>query len=220
VAGLGFKDFQVGEVLTSSDVDGYLMAQAVMRFADSGARGSALGTATGTAVALAEGMVSYLDDTDVLEVYTGSDWKRVAGLLQVVTATDSTDRSTGSTTFVTANISVTITPKRDDSDILVLWSAYLQSSGGTTEFVGANVRITDGTNPLVGAEVSGFNSKRGSVSNSFHAHSGPIAVGWYDVTSTSPVTFAGEFLAQSGKTTLLYNSTYQAGRLIAIEVAP
>jgi hypothetical protein len=47
VAGQGFKDFAVGEVLTSSDVDGFLMQQSVMRFADDGARGSALGTAVG-----------------------------------------------------------------------------------------------------------------------------------------------------------------------------
>jgi hypothetical protein len=63
VAGQGFKDFVVGEVLTSSDVDGFLMQQSVMRFADDGARGSALGTAVGTGV-LAEGMVAYLDDVD------------------------------------------------------------------------------------------------------------------------------------------------------------
>jgi hypothetical protein len=41
----------------------YLMDQSVMNFADSTARGSALGTA------VAEGMVSYLNDTDNLEVY-------------------------------------------------------------------------------------------------------------------------------------------------------
>jgi hypothetical protein len=73
VAGQGFKDFVVGEVLTSSDVDGFLMQQAVMRFADDGARGSALGTAVGTGV-LAEGMVAYLDDINQIQVYSGSSW--------------------------------------------------------------------------------------------------------------------------------------------------
>jgi hypothetical protein len=73
VAGQGFKDFVVGEVLTSSDVDGFLMQQAVMRFADDGARGSALGTAVGTGV-LAEGMLTYNLDTKALEVYDGTAW--------------------------------------------------------------------------------------------------------------------------------------------------
>ena len=75
MAGLGFKDFQVGEVLTSSDVDGYLMQQTVMRFPSAAARGSALGTAAGTGVALSEGMVTYLDDTNVLSVYDGTAWR-------------------------------------------------------------------------------------------------------------------------------------------------
>jgi len=90
VAGLGFKDFTVGEVATSSDVDGYLMQQAVMRFADSGARGSALGTAVGTAAALAEGMVSYLDDVNGVQVYTGSGWVGV-GSFSASTAIAATD---------------------------------------------------------------------------------------------------------------------------------
>ena len=74
MAGLGFKDFQVGEVLTSADVDGYLMQQTVMRFADAGARGSALGTAAGTGVPLAEGMVVYLEDVNRVEAFTGTEW--------------------------------------------------------------------------------------------------------------------------------------------------
>jgi len=69
VAGAGFKTFGVGDVLTASDVNTYLMQQAVMNFASSGARGSAIGTAV-----LAEGMVSYLADTDTVEVYDGSAW--------------------------------------------------------------------------------------------------------------------------------------------------
>ena len=90
MAGLGFKDFQVGEVLTSSDVDGYLMQQSVMRFADSAARGSALGTAPGTAVALTEGMVTYLDDSNTIELFDGTAWRGVGGFDSVatITATD------------------------------------------------------------------------------------------------------------------------------------
>lgn len=70
MAGAGFKDFTVGEVLTSADVDNYLMQQSVMRFANAAARGSALGTAV-----VAEGMTTYLDDVDEFEVYDGSDWR-------------------------------------------------------------------------------------------------------------------------------------------------
>jgi hypothetical protein len=43
------------------------MDQSVMTFADSASRGSAIGTAT-------EGMVSYLNNTNSLELYDGSSW--------------------------------------------------------------------------------------------------------------------------------------------------
>jgi hypothetical protein len=46
------------------------MDQSVMTFADSAARGSAIGTAT-------EGMVTYLEDTDGLELWNGTAWVQV-----------------------------------------------------------------------------------------------------------------------------------------------
>jgi len=63
-----FKDFSVGEVLTSADVDEYLMRQTVMVFDDASARTSALGTL------VAEGMVSYRKDSNIVEQYNGSAW--------------------------------------------------------------------------------------------------------------------------------------------------
>jgi hypothetical protein len=70
MAGLGYKVFTAGEVLTAANVNGYLMEQSVMVFAGSAARGSAIGTAS-------EGMVSYLSDTNAVEVYNGSNWVAV-----------------------------------------------------------------------------------------------------------------------------------------------
>lgn len=63
-----YKDFTVGQVLTSAEVDDYLMRQAVMVFDDSTARGTALGTV------VSEGMVSYLKDTNTVEQYDGTVW--------------------------------------------------------------------------------------------------------------------------------------------------
>lgn len=86
MAGLGFKDFTVGQVLTSAEVDGYLMQQTVMKFADASARTTAL---TGV---LAEGMFSYLADTDAFEYYNGSAWVSVSNpgdITSIVTGADS-----------------------------------------------------------------------------------------------------------------------------------
>lgn len=75
----GFKDFAPGDILTAADVDDYLMQQSVMVFADASARTTAL-----TSV-LREGMMSYLKDTDAVEVYDGSAWTAVGGLQAVST---------------------------------------------------------------------------------------------------------------------------------------
>jgi len=82
MAGAGFKDFTAGDILTAAQVDTYLMQQSVMRFANSSARTTAL---TGV---LAEGMLSYLDDTNTVQVYNGSSWVNVGGSSPLTTKGD------------------------------------------------------------------------------------------------------------------------------------
>jgi len=69
--GSGFKDWAAGDVLTAADVDGYLMRQTVMTFADASARDTALSGV------LDEGMVAYIEDTNAITVYNGSAWVSV-----------------------------------------------------------------------------------------------------------------------------------------------
>jgi hypothetical protein len=65
----GYKVFVNGDILDADvDVNPYLMSQAVMVFDDAADRTSQLDGDE------AEGMVSYLRDTDSLEVYTGAAW--------------------------------------------------------------------------------------------------------------------------------------------------
>jgi hypothetical protein len=73
MAGAGYKLFNTGDVLTAAQVNTYLNEQTVMVFADSAARTTALSGV------LAEGMVSYLQDSNVVEVYNGSAWVGVSG---------------------------------------------------------------------------------------------------------------------------------------------
>lgn len=68
MAGAGYKLFNTGDVLTAQQVNEYLMQQTVMVFANAAARTTALSGI------LAEGLVSYLKDTDVVEIYTGAAW--------------------------------------------------------------------------------------------------------------------------------------------------
>lgn len=70
-AGLGFKTFATGDVLSAGDTNGYLM-QGVLVFADAAARTAAITSPQ-------EGQTSYLKDTDVIQVYSGSAWVTKSG---------------------------------------------------------------------------------------------------------------------------------------------
>ena len=71
-AGLGYKEFTTGDVLTAADANGYLASQVVMVFADAAARTSAITSPQ-------EGMISYLKDTNATEYYSGSAWVALGG---------------------------------------------------------------------------------------------------------------------------------------------
>lgn len=82
MAGAGYKLFNTGDVLTAAQVNTYLQEQAVMRFASAAARTTALSGV------LAEGMVSYLDDVNQVQVYNGSSWVAVGGSSPLTTKGD------------------------------------------------------------------------------------------------------------------------------------
>ena len=68
-AGLGFKTFTTGEVLTAADTNGYLM-QGVLVFADAAARTAAITSPQ-------EGQMSYLKSDDAVYKYDGSSWVNI-----------------------------------------------------------------------------------------------------------------------------------------------
>jgi hypothetical protein len=70
-APLGFKTFATGDILTSTDANGYLM-QGVWTFASAAARDAAVTSPQ-------EGNVCYLKDTDAVMTYSGSAWVAVGG---------------------------------------------------------------------------------------------------------------------------------------------
>jgi hypothetical protein len=91
-AGLGFKTFTTGEVLTAADTNGYLM-QGILVFASAAARDSAITSPQ-------EGQFAYLKDTNVTTYYTGSAWANVdtTGMTNPRTTTgDTIYSSSGST---------------------------------------------------------------------------------------------------------------------------
>ena len=71
MAGAGYRTFQSGEVLTSNNVQTYLMDQAVQVYAGTAARSSAVPSPS-------TGMVAYSTATG-LQVFNGSAWTNVGG---------------------------------------------------------------------------------------------------------------------------------------------
>jgi hypothetical protein len=86
-AGLGFKNFVTGDVLTAADTNGYLM-QGVWVFANAAARTSAVTSPQ-------EGNFSFLKDTNSTEYYDGAAWVAVAPASGGMTSIASGSLSTG-----------------------------------------------------------------------------------------------------------------------------
>jgi hypothetical protein len=64
---MSYKVFTAGTKLTAADVNDFLMKQAVTYFASSTARDAAITSPV-------EGMISYLEDTNIYTFYNGSAW--------------------------------------------------------------------------------------------------------------------------------------------------
>ena len=121
MAGAGYKLFQTGDVLTATEVNTYLQQQVTMVFANSTARTSALSGV------LAEGMMSYLQDTNAVEVYNGSSWVNVGNSGDITGVTAGTGLSGGGTsgdvTLSIASAQSDLVIKGFEEDVNVVASA-------------------------------------------------------------------------------------------------
>lgn len=149
MAGAGYKDFVDGDILTATQVDTYLMQQAVMVFDNSTARTSAL-----TSV-LAEGMISYLKDTNAVEKYDGSSWSAiVAGDIEAVVAgTGLTGGgSSGSVTLNLDTTSIYVVPSQTGQS-----GKYLTTNGTSTSWatVAGDIEAVNAGTGLTGGGSSG-----------------------------------------------------------------
>ena len=138
------KVFTAGSVLNAADVNTYLMDQAVMTFADSTARSSAIASPT-------NGMFTFLTASESLEYYDGTGWVSVnnstintqSGTAYTLAATDAGKLiQFTSASAVTLTIGTALLPGQK-VDILrdgagaVSWTA----GGGTVQAVGGATSI-------------------------------------------------------------------------------
>jgi hypothetical protein len=132
-------------------------------------------------------------------------------ILQVVRATDSTDRTTTSASYVdVTGMSVTITPQKSDSAIFVIASFNAGPDGATY----IDTQITDSSNnALSGAE----QRRTGNNSNLFR--NGELLLGYSTPATTSAVTYKLRFRTLTSGQNVKIENNSNTGQMYAIEVS-
>ena len=143
-------------------------------------------------------------------------------VLQVVRATDGTERSTTSGTFVdVTGMTVTITPQKSTSAIMVFATGKAKAQWTTGIFQAGEIRLTDSANTAMsGAETLTIGTNRISLSATPARFFAPFTIiGYATPATTSPVTYKLRFLSESTDTTFTLMNNVNIGQMFAIEVA-
>ncbi len=199
------KIFTAGEVLAAGDVNTFLMDQSVMTFADSTARASAIGTAS-------QGMVTYLEDVDELQVFNGTDFVEVGGaapaVLQVksTTKTDvfSASLASGASTAITGLTSV-ITPASATNKVLV--TADVQFAI-TVNFIYNGFTLTRNGSAIAIGDADGSRQRLTAgmgVDGNSAFDAGRVSFSFLDTpATTSSTTYGVNIFNQAGGTRTVY----------------
>jgi hypothetical protein len=214
--GSGYRTFTAGEVLTASNVQNYLQDQAVMVFAGTAARSSAIGTAN-----FEEGMLTYLTDVDKLQVYTGSSFADVypaaastGKVVQIVYASTGSEKVSSSSTYVDTNLTATITPTSASNKILVMVTHG--SNQKETNNTALSMRLFRGATQIAQMIASG-----GKNAASDRQEFGSIATNVLDEpATTSATTYKTQFASQANNAQVIVQLDGTLSTMILMEVTP
>jgi hypothetical protein len=145
MAGAGAKKFPAFSKLSSDDVNNYLADQVIMRFATTAARDAAFG-GVGEPT-LAEGMTAYIDDTNQIQSYNGSNWITISPIYNAIGRRTSTlviSNSGNSDIVDTTNFSGTITANVGD----LLQATFSTTLSAGSNIIGFNFYTFNGASPI------------------------------------------------------------------------
>jgi hypothetical protein len=144
-------------------------------------------------------------------------------VLQVVRETDATNSTTTSTSFTDVpGVSVTITPQKIDSAILILvFGNVLTSRTGSSQIIKSLFQITDSSNVAISGSENynlGYVSTTANTGNQFMCD---FSFSGYATPATlSATTYKLRYACSSNQvSTLVYAASYSTTQIYAIEVA-
>lgn len=187
-----YKEFANGNPLPASDIDTYLMDQAVMTFANSTARSTAIPSPK-------EGMLTYLEDTNAYEGWTGSAWVNIndnSGAIPLSTVTTAGDLIVGTGSGAVTRLGIGANgsiprvasgalgylPVGTNGQVLTVsggaptWATPSAPTGVTTDWV----KLVDGQSIATGAATS---------DNGFTSGYDKYAIFFAELSSTSSATW-------------------------------
>lgn len=142
-------------------------------------------------------------------------------ILQIVRATDATERTTTSTSFTdVTGMSISITPEKNNSAVLILaqFAANLFSSG-SSPFL-AFYRITDSSdNAISGASETRFGLAGTNYTTQIQMDSIQSLWAYATPATTSPVTYKLRFRSGNASHTNRIFNNLNTGQMYAIEVS-
>jgi hypothetical protein len=133
-------------------------------------------------------MTTFLEDSNLLEIFDGSAYKQVSGLtggvLQVVSATTSTQVSTSSTSYQDSGLTATITPRRATSRILILTHQTHNSQRADTQEIEIETQLVRTSTSLSIQRVGYLDTGQ----NTYRGFYGVTAFNWVDSPNTTSAT--------------------------------
>jgi hypothetical protein len=139
-------------------------------------------------------------------------------ILQIVRSTDTTDRSTTSTSNVdVTGMSVTITPQKNDSVVLLVMTARVYGDRGSAGDKRINIILTDNSNNgISGAQNHIIGGQNDGANINFHI---VTLIAYATPSTTNAVTYKTRFSVQNGSTTAVFQNSTSTGQMFAIEVS-